>query len=184
MFMRKCLLVIGLHLGFSAVATELPNTASVTVTDTGTSQSIQSASSPPVVLTINEGERKKLFQEFKKAQGDEERALDHEQRLLYQELQSSQSSKIRDWRNQERKKRHAFFDQHTNPPERKQFLQDYIKRKAALDQEIKDRYVLEKKNQRVKKEQLKQQQKANELQFKAQIDKYQRPDSSLWPKGH
>ena len=133
---------------------------------------------------LSPGDKKKLPSEFKKAQSNEEKAFDHQEKAALKELNASQSAALKAWRLQERNERRTYFDQHLSGPDRRQFVQGYLSRKKAFDQNQKDDLALAKRTWREKREALKSLQKDRELQFKTALNQDKIPNANLWPNGH
>ena len=144
------------------------------------------SASPPALeqnsAPLNPSEKKGLISQFKKTLVDEEKSLDREQRVALRDFTGAQSQEIKDWRNQEKHKRRIFFDQHTSGPERRDYVQAYISRKKQFDQKQRDDVANFKVALREKKDVFKTSQKNRDLQFKAIIDRNERPPSALWKR--
>ena len=125
-------------------------------------------------------EKKKLLSDLKKTFLAEEKALQREDRSGTKAFTAAQSSKLKSWHEQEKQARRAFFEKHQSGPERRQYVQDYLKRKTDFDQAQKEELAAAKKASKEKAEHLKENQRLRELQFKAQLDQNIRPDSNLW----
>jgi hypothetical protein len=125
-------------------------------------------------------EKKPLLAQFKKELSDEDRALDHQDASGLKEFKAAQSQQVKDWRNQEKKSRRAFFDAHLSGPDRRDYVQSYIGRKKAFDQRQKDDLNSFKIAQKEKHDLFKQNQKIRDAQFKAAIDRNTRPSKGLW----
>ena len=124
---------------------------------------------------VTEAEKKKLLAEYKKSLLNEQKAMAHQEKASLKELQAAQSAKSKSWRDQERKARRKFFEQHTSGPERRQYVQDYLARKKAFDQSQKDELSTSKQGWASKLEDLKKDQKSKEDQFKSLLDQNKRP---------
>jgi hypothetical protein len=127
-------------------------------------------------------EKKPLLAQWKKALASEEKALDQQDRGSVKEFAAAQSQQLKDWRNQEKRERRVFFDQHLSGPDRRDYVQSYITRKKEFDQKQKDDAMMFKMTLKEKHDVFKVNQKNRDLQFKAMVEKSIRPDRSLWPQ--
>ncbi len=141
-----------------------------------------SPSPAQIAVSLTAAEKKKLLSDFKKAQSEEEKNLDRLEKTATKDIQAAQSSKIKEWRNQERKARRIYFDQHTSA-ERRTYVQDYLKRKESFEQSLKDELAASRWNFKTKRDQLKTAQKEKEEKFKAAVDQNVQPAADLWPNG-
>lgn len=119
--------------------------------------------------------------EFSKAQSNQERAMIHTSKSELKELSAAQSQRARAWRENERKQRKAFFDAHTAGPERREYVQNYLKRKKELDDAQKGDYEDAKKRWAEKIDAMKKRQKEQAAAFKASVEQGVRPGSDMWP---
>jgi hypothetical protein len=140
--------------------------------------SLSPAASPEQALKPEE--KKPLLGQFKKTLSEEERILDRQERTSIKDFSASQAQQLKDWRNQEKRARRAYFEHHSSGPERRDYVQGYIARKKQFDQRQKDDLSRFKGSLKEKHDAAKTLQKARELQFKSALDKNVRPDRSLW----
>ena len=140
--------------------------------------------SPTFANLVSAEDKSSLLSEFKKALSTEEKALQHQDKSQAKELSAAQNSRMKNWRSQEKATRKVFFEVHQSGPERRQYVQDYLKRKEAFDLTIKNEQNAAKKASKDKADALKQSQRDRMVQFKAQLDQNQRPDPALWPKNN
>ena len=141
-------------------------------------------STPLALAPLTPDDKKKLPIEFKRAQNDEDRAMEHQEKSSTRELNAAQSAALKSWRYEEKKVRRQYFEQHLSGPERRHYVQGYLERKKAFDQAQKDDLITAKRNWKTKREDLKRSQKESDFQFKAAIQQNLKPEASLWPKGH
>ena len=137
----------------------------------------------PIAMEFTAADKKKLLQDFKKANSDEEKTLDRQEKTAYKEIQTAQAIKLKEWRNDERKARRVYFDQHSSS-ERRAYVQDYIKRKEKFEQSLKDELAASRWSFKGKKDALKQSQKEREVKFKLALEHNVQPDQNLWPASH
>lgn len=129
-------------------------------------------------------DKRKLLKEYERALLSESKALDHQERAAVRELSAAQNARAREWRENEKKSRRAYFDKVSSGPERRKYVQDFVARKKGFDQSLKEEMQGTRKAWREKKDKLKATHKENMVQFKAQLEQNKRPDASLWPTGH
>jgi len=165
----------------SPAATSAASVAIPTATTASPSGVPVVSPSPSVAATLSASDKKKLLAEYARAQANQEKALQHTSRSELKQLQAAQGQRSRSWRESERKKRKDYFESHTSGPDRRTFVQDYLKRKKELDDAQKGDYEDAKKKWATKLEDLRKKQKDQALEFKSKVDQGQRPDSGLWP---
>ena len=146
------------------------------------SPSASPAASPVLSATVTPEEKKTLSKEFKRALSNEEKALSHRERSEMKQLSAAQATKLKNWREGERGTRRKYFDQHMSGPERRDYVQGYLKRKEAFDQSQLDELAQAKKDWKVRHEELTKSQKEREAIFQKSLDQDYRPAASLWPK--
>jgi hypothetical protein len=140
------------------------------------------ASTPVAPLT--EDEKKKLGSEFKKALSNERSAFSHQERSALRELRVAQNQKQRRWREEQKTARRKYFDEHMSGPERREYVQAYLKKKQEFENSQKVEYAEAKKNWASKLQELKQSQKSSEEKFHQDLNQGIRPSVDLWPKSH
>ena len=136
------------------------------------------------IIAISPEQKTKLLSEFKKALNNEEKSVQHQDRSEMKEFNAAQSLKIKNWREHERSVRKSFFESHQSGPDRRKFVQDYIKRKEQFDLANKNDQIASKKASKEKLENLKKQQAERLIQFQKQLEENHTPDVSLWPQNH
>ena len=140
---------------------------------------VQSASALSGVLTAQE--KTNLWSDFKTARIAAEKAFKKQQQVEIKEFQATQAQQSKTERDKERKARRAFFAQDMNGPDRRKYVQDYLARKAKLDQEQKDAYLLKKKIWDEQESEFQKKLNNQEGLFKNQLDQNQRPPAEAWP---
>lgn len=133
---------------------------------------------------LSADEKKKLLSEFKKALSNQKSALNHQERSAMKEFTASQNMKQKKWRADQKKARQQYFDQHMSGPERREYVQSYLKKKAEFDESLKTEAAAFKKSWMDKKQALKQAQKDQEAQFNSSLAQGVRPPSTIWPTGN
>ena len=146
---------------------------------TSASPAVAKADSTPAPLTA--AEKKKLLSEFQKALTDQRGALAHQEKSAFKELSATQKFKQRKWREEQKTARHQFFDQHMSGPERREYVQAYLKKKEEFDAGIKAEYLAAKKTWMEKSIALRTMQKDLEGKFNASLAQGVRPPVDLWP---
>lgn len=177
-----------LWMSLSLSATAMANTTvsvtpapSATATVAATPAAVAPAATP---ASLTDAEKKKLLLEFKKALGSQKVALAHQEKSAMKELNASQAAKQKKWREDQKKARQQFFDQHQNGPERREYVQTYIKNKEEFETSLKVEYANAKKSWAEKSVALKESQKDLEAKFKAALASGVRPGPELWPTAH
>ena len=140
--------------------------------------------SPTPAIPVSEAEKKSLTSEFKKLLSSEEKAFSRREKTEGKQFASNQKAKQKTWYEQEKKARHVFFDQHLSGPERRQYIQDYLKRKEAFDQSIKDEAAKNKVDWQQRREAMKRSQQDRELKVKHSLDQNLKPDEALWKSAY
>ena len=124
----------------------------------------------------------KLLKEFKIAQAAEFKAMDHLQRSELKELKFSQAARRKEWLKKEADTRHKFFLDHTQGPDRRTYVQDYIDRRSALFQILADEYKQRLQEQDVRRRSLKDEQAQKLKEFQERLAEGKRPSAKLWPR--
>lgn len=158
----------------AAIAASTPNPVTSTPAPT--------AAVATAVLT--DAEKKKLSAEFHKALSSQRIAFAHQERSAKKELKTSQAVKKKKWFETEKNARHDFFDKHMNGPERRQYVQDYMKKKQDMENSLKVEAATFKKTWAEKHQAMKQSQKELEAKFNASLSQGVRPTHELWPSGN
>jgi hypothetical protein len=170
-----------------SVATGSPDSAKCSV---GTPAAVSAASpvaSVPAstpVAPLSEDEKKKLTSEYKKALSNERSAFNHQERSALRELRVAQNQKQRRWREEQKVARRKYFDEHMSGPERREYVQAYLKKKLEFENSQKAEYAEAKKSWSAKHQALKQSQKSAEEKFHQDLNQGIRPSVDLWPKAH
>lgn len=166
-----------------------PTTAIKPYIDSKSMKPINGGASTPMPVatplpTLSDLEKKSLITEFEKAMATQKSAQAHQEKSAFKELQAAQSMKLKKWREEQKKERHAYFDQHISGPERRDYVQAYNKKIKEFDQSMKDELAASKKSWADKEASLKVFQKNQEDQFKDSLAHGIRPQVSLWPTGN
>jgi hypothetical protein len=164
----------------NAAATPAPAAASSLIAGSGVANSASlDASQKETLPAVNPEEKKKLLADLKKTFASEEKNFQKQDKAAMKDFVNAQSANQKVWRGQEKKLREAYFEQHQSGPERRQYVQDYLKRKTAYDQTQKDEVINVKKVSKDHLEKLRTNQVVRETQFKQQLDQNLRPAASL-----
>ena len=92
--------------------------------------------------------------------------------------------KKKKWREDQKKERDQYFEQHMSGPERRTYVQAYQKKIQEFDKATRDELAATKKTWADKALELKASQKTQEEQFKASLAQGIRPRATLWPTGN
>jgi hypothetical protein len=177
---KQTILILYLH-GLSGGDLVMANPAASVGTPVATITPMPTGTPYPL---LSEDEKKKLQNEFRKALSNQKSALNHQERSALKEFKASQSMKQKKWRADQKTARQKFFDEHMSGPERREYVQTYLKKKAEFDESLKAEAVTFKKNWADKKQAMKQAQKEQESQFNSSIAQGVRPPTSIWPTGN
>jgi hypothetical protein len=161
-----------------------PPVASVAPSCSAKEGSTEAANCSVPVSPLTEDEKKKLGSEFKKAWTQQKAAFSHQERSAIRELQVAQSQKQKRWREEQKTARRKYFDQHMSGPERREYVQAYLKKKQDFENALKVELLEAKKSWTAKQQNLKQEQKSKEDQFQQALKNGQQPSPDLWPKAH
>lgn len=117
-----------------------------------------------------------------RAQNSEIKALEHRHKLELKELKTTHKIHLQEWERNEKLDRHKYFEEHSKGPDRREYIQSFIKRREELFKKQADDYgqkVQEFKRQ-VQDEKHDHEQKLREFQKALSVG--ETPSSSLWPK--
>ncbi len=180
-------IVLTLVLSFQATlalaneaATAVSHTPVVSATPVASATPNATPSATPMAA-LTEDEKKKLSVEFKKALNQQRAAMAHQERSAIRELQVAQNQKQKRWREDQKIARRQFFDQHMSGPERREYVQNYLKKKQDFENTLKNELTETKKNWSQKNQLMKQHQKTAEEKFNEALKQGQRPSLELWP---
>ena len=94
---------------------------------------LPSATPSPQRMIVNQQDEARILQTLKERIQREERELDSKEKSSRRELVKSQNDRRREWRENERKARRAYFEAHGSGPERRAYVQGFVKRKKEFD---------------------------------------------------
>lgn len=136
------------------------------------------------IAPLTDSDKRSLQVEFKRALSNERSALQHQERSALRELRVAQNQKQRQWREEQKTARRKYFDEHMSGPERREYVQTYLKKKQDFENSQKAVYSEAKKAWTSKIQEMKQSQKGAEEKFNQALSQGQRPSADLWPKTH
>jgi hypothetical protein len=149
------------------------------------SAEIQPSSTPsatPVAsVSLTDDEKKKLMTEFKKALGQQKASLAHQERSAFRELAVAQKQKLKRWREDQKRQRKQFFDLHKSGPERREYVQNYLKKKEEFELSLKSELEQTRKAWAEKNQEQRTEQKVLEEKFLQTLSQGQRPGPEFWP---
>jgi len=137
---------------------------------------------PSPLATVTPAEGKRLMSEFVKAQRTQLKAADHRQDLELKELSASHKARIKEWDSREKGLRRAFFKEHSTGPERRTYVQDFIKRRKAFRVGIAEERSTKVKDHELRRQQLREDHVAKLKEFEAILKRGERPPERLWPQ--
>jgi len=140
------------------------------------------ASSLASVQMISAAEGKALLKKLVALQGEEIRARERLYQSDLKQLKVSQKEGLYAWEASEKEARHLFFKDHQNGPERRTYIQDFLKRR---EQFIHERGAEKEQLKRDLEEDilgLKAIHSENLIRAKTTIESGMMPDEDVWPK--
>lgn len=140
-------------------------------------------STPTVSPSVTPSESKTLLKQFSKAQDNEMAALKHRQKSELKEMKAAHKAQLNDWENKEKDARHKFFATHKSGPDRRNYIQDYSRRRDILLQIQSDEEDRRSHDQSVRQDSLKSDQAQRLKDFQSYLDRGLRPPAQLWPNG-
>jgi len=135
----------------------------------------------PRPLLISPAEASKILKEFTRALRSEAKALAHRQKFDLKELKASQAARLSEWETSERKARHRFFAENKVPAERRVYVRDFVARRKALLQMMKDERKARERERDARLNALKQDQAGRLKEFRSYLSRGERPPEQLWP---
>ncbi len=125
---------------------------------------------------ISGSEKAVIYQEFRSKLREEERAFDAEEKSRRKALVRNQSDRRKEWRERERRARRAYFESHTSGPDRRHYVQDFVRRKKEFDQNEKTEWTDFNRKQREARKELRMSQKERTRQVNEALSREQRPE--------
>jgi len=95
----------------------------------------------PSSVPITREEKARIYSEFKRKLTEEEREFEKQEKIKRRDLVRMQNERRKEWREKERRARRDFFESHTSGPERRHYVQDFVKRKKEFDATEKKEWV-------------------------------------------
>jgi|GEM_PF-1220368 len=74
--------------------------------------------------------------ELTQAHKNELKALDRQHQSDLKNLKASQKTRLSEWETREKEARHLFFKEHQNGPERRTYIQEFLKRREDLNHQL------------------------------------------------
>jgi hypothetical protein len=140
------------------------------------------AGAAAVPAKISPYERNRLRVEFKRAQANELRALEHRHAFELKDLKASQNVRQKEWEKKETEARHKFFAENSKSPDRRTYVQDFIARRKTFRQILTDERNRRAQEQKVRQSSVKEDQIQRLKDFESHLQKGERPPSHLWPR--
>ncbi|NDG84643.1 MAG: hypothetical protein EBX52_06345 [Proteobacteria bacterium] len=110
--------------------------------------------SPLVIAPLSDVDKKKILATMKQQIQKEEKDLETAEKSQRKDVVRSQGDRKKEWREKEKKARRAFFESHGSGPERRAYVQDFVKRREAYDHQEKVEWTEFKKRQKENREAL------------------------------
>ncbi len=134
---------------------------------------------PPVPLVaapVTEAEKKKILEALKQRFLKEEKDLESTGKIQKKDLVRAQNERKKEWRENERKSRRAFFEAHGSGPERRAYVQDFVKRREAYDHREKVEWTDFKRHQKEAREALENSHRELARKVNEALTRGQRPE--------
>jgi hypothetical protein len=135
----------------------------------------------PGTGVVTSADAKKMLTEFQRAQNSELKALDHRNKIELKELKAAHSARQREWERREKEARHKFFSEHTNGPDRRAYIKDFMERRKNFLQLLNDERAQRSHDQEVRVSSLRQDHAQRLKEFQEALKNGQRPAPNLWP---
>lgn len=132
----------------------------------------EESSAPEVTGT----EKAAIYQQFRNKLRDEEKAFDADEKGRRKALVRQQADRRRDWREKERRARRAFFESHMSGPERRHYVQDFVRRRKEFDQQEKNEWIEWNRKQRESRKELRISQQERTRKVNESLNRNQRPE--------
>ena len=162
-----------------AVSLVSPLVAPAASSAAGANESVmtESVSQSPVQYAVITGDEKAaIYQEFRKRLQEEEKMMEADEKAKRKGLVRHQSERRREWRETERRARRAFFQSHTSGPQRRHYVQDFVRRRKEFDQQEKNEWIELNRKQREIRKQLRLSQQERTRKVNEALSKNQRPE--------
>ena len=124
----------------------------------------------------------RLRKEFIRALENEVKAARQRRKAELEDLKASQKARTREFSQRERDERRKFFESNTQPAKRREYVQDFVKRRAALKTLFAEELKSRKAERRAAEHSLQESQKKRLQEFDAAIASGKRPSDELWPQ--
>jgi acyl-CoA synthetase (NDP forming) len=123
------------------------------------------------------------LKQFNKAQDNEMAALKHRHKSEMKELRAAHKAQLNEWESKERQARHQFFANNKGGPERRTYVQDYLRRREVLLKIQSDDEDRRSQEQSVRVDSLKNDQSQRLKEFQDFLNRGERPPARLWSNG-
>lgn len=134
---------------------------------------------PPLVASpaapLSTMERDQILSRLKDRISLEDRQFEAEGKSRKKELVRSQNDRRKTWRDSERKLRRAFFESHSSGPDRRKYVQDFVRRKVEYDRNEKNEWVEFHQRQKEERESLRKKHAELDRQVKDGLGRNERP---------
>ena len=129
---------------------------------------------------ISKDEIKRVRSEFKKHQSQEFSSLKDRQAREWKEGVAQRKARKKEWDDRERAARRAFFQQNPKGHDRRAYIHDFMDRRNAFYQSLKDEETRQKAEQEHEKSALLDAQKTHLQELEAAFGRGLRPAPSVW----
>jgi hypothetical protein len=144
--------------------------------------SIAPSSTPGISNQRLQSDSKVLLREYLRAQRSEVKAIEHRNQFELKELKASQNSRRKEWEAHEKEERYKFFEAHPKGSERREYVQDFIRRRDEIQKQFSEEKAQKIRDQEKALAVVRQEQAARLSEFKKAIAQGQHPSPELWPK--
>lgn len=139
------------------------------------------AASPSPPAPLNDGQKKQLLRQFARANTAEIEALKHRNAMDLKELEASHRARAKEWEEKEKSARRKFFAEHTQGPDRRQYVKDMQARREAFQKILMDEKAQRLREYEVRIKSMQDDQFERKKEFKQFLSRGERPPSRLWP---
>jgi hypothetical protein len=108
-------------------------------------------------------------------------ALKHRQKAELSEMKAAHKAQLNEWESKEREARHKYFAAHKSGPDRRNYIQDYERRREILLKIQSDDEDKRSHDQSVRLDALKSEQAERLKEFQDYLSRGERPPANFWP---
>jgi hypothetical protein len=133
---------------------------------------------------LSSAEGKSLLKKLTAMQSEELKALERTYQADAKRLKASQKERLMMWESAEKEARHLYFKDHPNGPERRTYIQEFLKRREQLVHDLSAEKDQLKKSFEQKVLDLKKAHAEHLTRARSFVDSGAQPPEELWPQTH